>query len=464
MKTTIRLISLLLVVLFVLCSCQSSAPEIVPEYDSRVEAADLDGFKVTWGHCYTDTIYGFIDGTAHSDMALERERTIEDTMNCTIEVEYSGDTVYSTLRASVMSGQPYYDLVTAGTFGLVNDVRAGYLTGLSSLLDVENTDKWGTPNMLNSTIWKDDVYAVVPYAWPEVMYYSSFGYPISVNEDLIARLGVTDPREYVESLTWTWDKFEECLAAYTHDDGGRTIYGMATHSAYFAMMMFLSNGNTLSSYENGEVVCGAYTDSGFEALERARKIYFETCKDYFHPGDPWNYAGVDMFINGEMVLLTAPCNELFGTSKSLLYLTDNVGLIPYPQGPNATPGEYPSYHESLDYATGIPVNAKDPEATAIILDAMYEPFDEYKNKEDIVNYMAEQIFFDERDAGVLANMLKNTEYGFFLEGARGVIESVTSADNATITSLLESNESKYQQIVDDYMVHHYEGTVAVYGE
>ena len=78
--------------------------------------------------------------------------------------------------------------------------------------------------------------------------------------------------------------------------------------------------------------------------------------------------------------------------------------------------------------------------------------------------MAEQIFFDERDAGVLANMLKNTEYGFFREGARGVIESVTSADNATITSLLESNESKYQQIVDDYMVHHYEGTVAVYGE
>ena len=71
--------------------------------------------------------------------------------------------------------------------------------------------------------------------------------------------------------------------------------------------------------------------------------------------------------------------------------------------------------------------------------------------------------YDERDARVLANMLENTEYGFFLEGARGVIESVTETDTS-ITSLLESNEDKYEQIVEDYMVHHYEGTVAVYGE
>ena len=94
---------------------------------------------------------------------------------------------------------------------------------------------------------------------------------------------------------------------------------------------------------------------------------------------------------------------------------------------------------------------------------MYEPFDEFKTKEDVIGYMVDQIFFDERDARVLANMLENTEYGFFLEGARGVIESVTETDTS-ITSLLESNEDKYEQIVEDYMVHHYEGTVAVYGE
>ena len=77
--------------------------------------------------------------------------------------------------------------------------------------------------------------------------------------------------------------------------------------------------------------------------------------------------------------------------------------------------------------------------------------------------MAEQIFFDERDADVLANMLEHTEYLFFLEGARVVIQSVLE-QNDSITSLLETHENQYAQIVEDYMVHHYEGRIAVYGE
>ena len=462
MKRVSKILSLLLVALFVLSACQSSAPEIVPEYDASVGSVDFGGDRLLWGWWASDAVnLGYIDGTAHSDMALERKRQVEDSFNCTIEMEYSTD-VFTPLRTSVMSGSPYYDIVTGETFSLVNDVRAGYLTGLSDLLDVQNTDKWGTPNMLQSVIWKDDVYAVVPYAWPELMY-NSFNDIIAVNETIIGQLGLTDPREYVENQTWTWDQFEECLHQYTHDDGGRTVYGMATHDAYLAVMMFLSNGVTLSEYVDGKVVCGAYTDPGFVALERARKIYYETCKDCFHPQDPWNFVGIDMFVNGEMVMLTAPSNEIFGTSKSLLYVTDNAGILPYPQGPNATPGVYTSYHSSLLYATGIPVNVKEVEATAAVLDTMYEPFDDYKSKEDIIDYMAEQIFFDERDARVFAGMLENTEYLFFLEGARVVIQKVLESTES-ITSLLESHEDQYAKIVDDYMYHHFEGRIAVYGE
>ena len=142
--------------------------------------------------------------------------------------------------------------------------------------------------------------------------------------------------------------------------------------------------------------------------------------------------------------------ELFATSRSLLYVADNVGILPYPQGPNAVLGEYPSYHSNLLYITGIPVNAKEVEGSAAVLDAMFEPFDEYKTKEDIISYMAEQIFFDERDAKVVANMLEHTEYNFFLEGARAVIQSVVEQDKS-ITSLLDSYEDQYEKIVADYM-------------
>ena len=462
MKKLLKIMSLFLVIVFVLGACQSSAPEIVPEYNTNVESADLGGVSFVWGwQTSEDVNLGFVNGTAHSDMALERKKTIEESMNCTVNMEYSSD-VYTTLRSSVMSGSPYFDILTAESFSLANDIRSGYMTGLSTYLDVTNTDKWGTPNILQHVIWKDDVFAVVPYAWPELMYGTIMDL-IAVNEDIVARLGLTDPREYVENKTWVWEQFEECLTQYTHEYNGRKVYGMAVHDADIAMMMFLSNGNKLSTFVDGEVVCGAYTNSGYVALERARMIYNETYKDCIHPDDPLNYVGVEHFVNGDIVMLTITGKELFATSRSLLYVAGNVGILPYPQGPNAVLGEYPSYHSNLLYITGIPVNAKEVEGSAAVLDAMFEPFDEYKTKEDIISYMAEQIFFDERDAKVVANMLEHTEYNFFLEGARAVIQSVVEQDKS-ITSLLDSYEDQYEKIVADYMVHHYEGIVSVYGE
>ena len=459
MKAVLKVFPFLFVLAFVLTACQTSAPEVVPEYKVDIAGADLDGLKISWGwDSLNDVIYGFVAGTAHSDMALERERYVEDTYNCDITVEYT-DRVYDNLRASVMSGSPRYDLLTGSTYALVVDVRAGYLTGLSGLLDISNTEKWGTPNMLQSLLWVDDLYGVVPFAWPDLLY-GATGHLIAVNETLVSKLVQPDPREFVENNTWTWDKFEETLAIYTHQEAGRTIYAINCHDAYFAMNMFLSNGCTLSSFENGQVVCGAYTEAGKVALERAKKIYTETCVDYFYPDVS---TANEYIINGDVVMAVTWLDGMMGTNESFLYKMDNLGVLPFPVGPNAQQDVYPTYHEGLHYATSIPVNAKDPEATAIVLSAMYEPFDQYKTKEDIIDYMSEQAFFDRRDAEIFANMVKNTEYGFFREGARSVIQNVVEKSE-TVTSLLESYEDQYEQIVEDYMIHHFEGRLAVYGE
>ena len=95
MKTTVRLISLLLVVLLVLCSCQSSEPEIIPEYSSDRVGIDLDGYTLKWGWAKSgndndDNIFGYIPGTALADTALERMKEIQNSLNCVIEMEYKG--------------------------------------------------------------------------------------------------------------------------------------------------------------------------------------------------------------------------------------------------------------------------------------------------------------------------------------------------------------------------------------
>ena len=104
------------------------------------------------------------------------------------------------------------------------------------------------------------------------------------------------------------------------------------------------------------------------------------------------------------------------------------------------------------------------EVTGFWYNPNIHPFKEYEARRDcLVDYMAEQTFFDRRDAEIFANMVKHTEYGFFREGARVVIQSVVEQTD-TVTSLLESYEDQYAEIVEDYMIHHYEGRVAVYGE
>ena len=465
MKTTIRLISLLLVVLLVLCSCQSSEPEIIPEYSSDRVGIDLDGYTLKWGWAKSgndndDNVFGYIPGTALADTALERMKEIQSSLNCVIEMEYKGfGTIGGNMQGSILSGTQLYDLMTNESFQTLGYVRAGYFTGLSSLIDVSKTDKWGTPGMLQSVIYEDDVYSVVPYAWPELLY-TTFGCPIVVNEDLISQYGHEDPREFVEDGTWTWDKFEESLRAYTVNDGERTIYGMGAHTPYYSMLMFLSNGVTLTEYTDKGIECGLYTDAGIQAMERAQSIRYQTCKDCFHSNE--STSVVSDFLNGDMVLVVTNSSGILGTTDAIMYKMSNVGIIPFPQGPNAVPGVYPSYHETLLYVTGIPVNAKDAEAAATILDRMFEPFEGYETKDDIISYLAGQVFFDERDARVFVNMLENTEYGYQNDGARAAIEQVMG--NNTVTEVLEGLENVYNDLLEEHMKPHYQGRLAVYGE
>ncbi len=459
------LLALLLSFMFVLCACQSSEPEIVPDYDTDKTGVNLDGYILKWGWAKSgndtdENVFGYIPGTALADIALDRMKEIQSSLNCVIDMEYKGfGTVGGAMQNSILSGSLLYDLMTNESYQTLGYVRAGYFTGLSAYIDVENTDKWGTPSMLQSVIYKDDVYSVVPYAWPELLY-TTFGCPIVVNEELISQYGHEDPREFVENGSWNWDKFEEVLHAYTVQDGERTIYGMGAHTPYYSMLMFLSNGVTLTEYTDKGIECGLYTEAGMQAMERAQSIRYQTCSECFHPNE--GTSVLSDFINGDMVLVVTNAGGILGSTDAVMYKMSNVGILPFPQGPNAEPGVYPSYHESLLYVTGIPVNANDTEVAATVLDMMFEPFDEYETKEDIIEYLADQVFFDVRDARVFVNMLENTEYGYQNDGARAAIEGVMS--KRSVTEVLEGLEDVYAELLEKNMKPHYEGRLAVYGK
>ena len=229
-----------------------------------------------------------------------------------------------------------------------------------------------------------------------------------------------------------------------------------------SFVMFLSNGVSVAEETESGVVCGVYTNAGIEAMERARKIRTETCVDCFNPLEHTEDV-INDFENGNNVLLVTYANSIIGRSgSSILYNMANVGILPFPQGPNAEPGVYPSYYETLRYSTSIPVNARDPEIAVIVLDRMFEPFEGYETKEDIIAHFSNQVFFDERDVQVYINMFENSEYGYRAEGARVILEQIMG--NASVTEVLEKQENIYNDLLEDIIKPHYQGRLAVYGE
>ena len=77
--------------------------------------------------------------------------------------------------------------------------------------------------------------------------------------------------------------------------------------------------------------------------------------------------------------------------------------------------------------------------------------------------MADEIFFDKRDAEIFINTVRNANYGFFWEDGRVAVQAAVREGNP-ISSILESYESQYDQLVSEYLVNHYAGRYAVYGK
>lgn len=454
---------LLLSLVFAITSCAQSIDETFDiDFTSDGNVYNLDGFTFTYGVIVTDdTVLGYLPDSLFADAVKVRLDEIEKKLNCTIKINHDSHT--ATLFASTMAGSFYCDAIMEGSNGIVSLMRSGILVGISTLsdyIDYTDTFKWGTKNMLEALFWQDDLYAVLPASWPELLYGNS-GYPVLVNENLIATMGATDPREYVEDKSWTWDRLEEVLDLYTTELNGVKVYGMSVHPPYYGEMFMRSNGNRLVEVDdNGEYICGWYTESAKAAYSRGVDIMYVTHKNCFYPA--WDNATTSQaFINGQAVLYPTWSFYVVG-SEALSYQMDNLGLVPFPWGPNADPDVYPSVHEGLSYVIAIPYSSSDVEASAIVLNELYEPLPGYETEEDIVAYLSKYDFFDPRDAKVFLNMFQNTQYAFYEEGARIVSEALSDGDS--LARGLEANEDIYESLFEEVIIPTQLGMEALWGK
>ena len=470
MKKIAKILLLAMLISVFASACGSTEPEVFDvDFVKNTEGIDLEGVTIKYMRATTgqasysnfDQVLGYETDTILGDLAMQRIKEVEQSLNCTFDITYfSGDNPYSSFRMNNSIGEYYCDVFCGISDRFREDMKAGSLMGLSELeeyIDYRNEEKWGSRSILEVLYWKDDVYGLIPMSWPT----SSVSYTglTVINEDLIASLNATDPRDLYENGQWTWETFRNCLEQYYIQEGSevRQYAITAQYLGNFAENYILSNGYRLAEKgPDGEYRSGLHDPRALTAMNEANDVLFGPLADTIeYDVDPAEYL-----INGTTVL---------GILHYAEYMTDrivkempNFGLIPWPSGPDVDPGFIATNHHNLERAIVLSRYSPNVEATAIALNALYAPFEEYPDSNAVKDFLYHTFFFDRRDADIYYDLFLASQYSYFNSTPWNSL-SAWIGNGQTPIEYIEANIDKADAYIDEEIAPSKRGIEAVWG-
>jgi hypothetical protein len=420
MKTAIKTLILVFLSIVILVACETGEHEVFDlDMTLQNEKTDLEGVTIKYMRRTGDQsfsaddeqVLGYAVNTVLADLAVQRIKNVQDDLNCILDISYYSDgSVGTDFRMSIAAGMYFCDIFTGVSDTFRNSMKAGALVGLSELgdyIDYRNESKWGNRNVLEILYWNDDVFGLIPAAWPT----SSVSYRglTVVNEDLITALNAEDPRDLFESGKWTWETFRECLEKYYVEEGGEVKhYALSSSGSDLGANYLLSNGFRVAKKgPDGNYHSGITEPSALDAMNEANYV-FNGALSFTVDKRGGNTTPVEALIAGKTVL---------GVMHYVEYVTSNIaktmtnfGLLPWPSGPNVEPGYMATHYTNLENVIVIPQTSPNLEATALTLDALYEPFEEYPDINAVKDLLYHTYFFDRRDADIYFGMFLNTQF------------------------------------------------------
>ena len=458
-----KIIAILMCLCFTLTimSCSSSEEEIIPEYNSRVSGdIDLSGKTFVYGMTQSyffegeDSTLGYINTTEFADLAAKRLADVEGKYNCTIEIKYESN-LPQTVYYTVASGDRSFDFIQDESYVLTNYAISGTFYDLSVLENMDATDeeKWGSRFLLSPMMWNGALYGVVPVKHPLKAENSPTGI-IAINESMIKTLGLDDPRDHFENKTWTYSTFTDCLLNYAHtNNSGNFVYSFITSGDgwLYRTAAFSNGGELVTINEDGTYDMGLFSDNVLVALEQVYEwMTGPTGANILYVGST---VTEDNLNEGNGVMSLIDSYQVLTGTTSIAYNLDDFGIVPFPSGPDVDPGSFKTSFESADFVIAIPISVDDPEQSALVLDAVYEPFEGYETKESILEYLTRNYFHDERDAAFFTSITEkdHTFYFDFLHGIQGQVMGMHS-NSKTPVEYLDGIHDQHANLIEEYVL------------
>jgi len=476
MKNCSKIIIFIVLSIFLItvCSCSSvETEEVLPEWEITEQGlTDFNGQTYYFSadiDTTSETFLSYIKNTKFGDAAMQRFKEVENQYNCKIVKSSSVKSVENIFLNSA-AGITEIDVYIEHIFYGGNEFKeTGLLlpiSAVSDIIDINDSAKWGTPNLLEEFVYKDDVYGVVPAAWPENNFMSVDFFCV-FNSNITAKRGLEDPREYYENSKWTRDQFESTLHDYSFtDDFGNKVTAFASDLRVFVDLAYKSFGVDIAERDGNSWTSGYLSDRGIEALDWIRNIMygqeFDDCVKI--QGIP---EQVPDWCNELLSIGLMHANFIFSTSSSgdsscdIVYSGIPFAILPFPSESGNEP--ISQYQRTIN-AIMFPSWTQNQNEAATLVNAIFEPIADLNTREDMIDYYSTNLLFDRRDAELIFDMLDNCNYFYHDEGMNSLNREIAnkllkSSGAETMAALKE----KIETLVNEEIAPVREGMESLFG-
>ena len=458
MKRGLLLFIILIMMISVsgLASCGTQQEETLPNYSEYGDdgTLNLDGRTFVFAQDKiddVDSVLGYTRDSIYSDMAEARIKSIENEINCKISLTMSlglGGSVQTALMSNFSAGLIPCELVYFGSDNAnMRAAQAGVLYPLDDLLDLSNYGKFGTPNVLECCMANGSTYGVIAASWPQKPLEGNMTSVFIIDENLIKRYNLEDPRDFYEQNIWNWSKLEEITPLFHINDGEREIKTFIGHPNYFARGFFSSYGLTFVYNDNGALKSFTENPKTLEALNWGKQ-YTTAYQNDFAFVDRWD-SWTDL-INGDCVMALNETTGIHNASEEL----ENFGFVPFPIADGNDKGTTYTYFSTYT-TTSIYLGVEDPEACATIIDMLFEPFEGYETEQDMIDFLYKTMFFDMRDAKLYMQLYKSAIYDYYGIGGTAYHAIQNRYLSASPIELLQSLEGTDSEVIEKYIIPNY---------
>ncbi|ALS29033.1 ABC transporter substrate-binding protein [Paenibacillus sp. 32O-W] len=330
---------------------ESQTPEEEEPPAPEVPAIDMNGYTIKMVHW----IDGPQEGTQEGDLAVAREKEIEEKYNVNIEwVKVPWGEPPTMITNAALAGEPVADMVALDLYHAIPLIRQGLLLPVDDLFDM-NDPKWPV-NMKENGSFEGKQYGFTDKITGSTgLYY---------NKTLFEREGLPDPHDLIEQDKWNWDSFLDIAKRATKDTDGDGVvdqWGMTTYLGNLTRLLVYSNNGNYYELKDGKYVFSHDNPNTLEALRflgdlfNVHKVVLPNTHNSF---DDYTESQT-VFSSGKAAMINGELWE--GAERK--DMTDEQGFVYFPKGPKAT--EYSNTIENF-VLWYMPANAKHPKETAQI--------------------------------------------------------------------------------------------------